>query len=60
MNRLLYIVSTDPRQPSRIFSSVLLATATAADGHTATVYFIDEAVKTLQNPQEITQGSFPP
>ena len=54
------LVSTDPGKPGKIFSSVLLATAAAADGHTETVYFIDEAVKTLQNPQEITQGSFSP
>ena len=61
-NKILYVQTSGPDQPERLYSPFILATTAKSMGVDATVYFMGKGILAMVNgvPQKLQVGSFPP
>lgn len=60
--KILYVQTSGPDTPERLYSPFVLASTARAMGVEATVYFLGKGVLSIRKgePQKIQMGSFPP
>ena len=59
--KILYVQTSGPEEPDRLYSPLVLATTAKAMGADATVYFLGRGILAMVKgvPQKVQAGSFP-